>query len=181
MKKIFIGLLIVLFDIRITVAETHVIGLLPDFIGYIVIIFGVNQLLKLWKSQALRVARVLCYPMILFSAYSYLRDILGLEVDGFAILWALLCAVICSVITFMLTRSVRDVENQAGLELGSGRLTIRWLFSAIVEVVICFLLPYDLIYLICLFVQLVVNVIFLSAFYQSDQKYEWKGNSSDGS
>lgn len=171
MKKIFIGLLLVLFDFTLSF-DTHVLGLLPDFIGYLLIVLGLKELLQLWNSPAFTLARSLGIAATVLSAISYLWDLLGITFGWFSVGWGVLCTVLFLVISYQLVLGVQDIEAQSALNLESGKLRARWLPMAILQAAAWFTLWVELLYIVLLVLMLVFAVLFLIAFQRSMQQYE---------
>lgn len=75
MQKIFTGLLLVSFDFNLTLGSC-VIGLIPDFLGYIFIRKGVQEL----REESLCFARLDPWTlgMAVYSGILYLLDLFGI-------------------------------------------------------------------------------------------------------
>jgi len=75
--SIFLGIMF-LYDFPIPVGKDNVafmaLDIFPDFIGWILLFFGVSALAK--KAQGLDKVRLIPLPMILFSVLSLLKDTL---------------------------------------------------------------------------------------------------------
>ena len=160
MGKIFWGLLFLFLDIRL-----QGILITPDFVGYILIYFGVWELRQL---ETAKVVRLLCWAGLAVSGISWLTvwsaseelymavDLLSLGVQ----LWT----------TYELVVMVEELEQQREAVLGSDRLCQRWKVMA-VGLVSSLLLSrlHEWLAAAALVVGVAAAVIYVVAFYRSKQ------------
>lgn len=125
MTKIFIGVLFLFFHFRI-----NGIDLLPQFVGYLFIGFGFDELQKTDPAFAKR--SKLFY---LFSAIQVLGDIVVTIYTDRTVLVSLLIVATCMIIytLYCIYQAVRDSERQVG-ELGAPHLKICWLLYTTIAV-----------------------------------------------
>ena len=76
MSKIFVGLLLVFLDINFTF-NTTTIGLLPDFIGYFILIGGLAEMAAV--NSHFGKARPFAIAMAIYTLILYILDLIGLS------------------------------------------------------------------------------------------------------
>ena len=74
MSKIFVGLLLVFLDINFTF-NTTTIGLLPDFIGYFILIGGLAEMAAV--NSHFGKARPFAIAMAIYTLILYILDLIG--------------------------------------------------------------------------------------------------------
>ena len=120
MQKIFTGLLLVSFDFNLTLGSC-VIGLIPDFLGYIFIRKGVQEL----REESLCFARLDPWTlgMAVYSGILYLLDLfgIGLRPGFFSYLMGAASLAASLYISYFIVRGVQDMEQNLG---GSCRLNL---------------------------------------------------------
>lgn len=128
MKKIFIGLIFVLFDFTLTLNGFGV-GLLPDFVGYILLVLGFRELAAL--SVKFQRAKPFAILMVVYSVIDYVMKLLGLRLSGgfapmFGMLIGLLTLVLMLYIIYLITLAVADMEDVMGRNLEAAALRTGW-------------------------------------------------------
>ncbi|MDD3141819.1 MAG: hypothetical protein PHX08_23030 [Lachnospiraceae bacterium] len=77
MKNIFIGFILIFIDFNLNLGNSN-IGLIPDFVGYIVMINGLDEMAE--KSPMFMQAKAYATGMAVFTAILYLFDVVGFSV-----------------------------------------------------------------------------------------------------
>ena len=96
MKKIFAGLIFILFNVHVTLGG-YMIGLLPDFVGYLLVAAGLKEV---WQEEGVFENLVpLALELAVFTGVIYLIRLLPLAI-GYAVcnVGALLIALTGSVL-----------------------------------------------------------------------------------
>lgn len=144
--KLFLGLIFILLDFQIT-AGTAVIGLLPDFIGYFLVMKALEEKDDAWRHLAFGLALA---TVVLFAAD--LVDKPAMAQVGF---W---CAAFAAeaVMLLLMHHVVRDEKR------------LRELFPVLAGMrIICYALSWiPLVGTVCTVANAVVSVCFLAAAYQ---------------
>ena len=163
MGKICWGLLFLFLDVRV-----QGVLLTPDFVGYILIYFGVRELRQLETVKAIRLS---CLAGLVVSGISWLTvwsasqelymavDLLSLGVQ----LWT----------TYLLVILVEELERQRAAGFDSERLCRRWKAMA-VGLLSSLLLSrlHEWLALAALIVGLAAAIIYVTAFYRSKKLLE---------
>lgn len=78
MENIFIGMLLVFLDFTIKLDSNRIIiGLIPDFIGYILMMKGLKELIA--TSEEFEKAKQLAYGMAIYTGVLYAMDLFGIS------------------------------------------------------------------------------------------------------
>lgn len=172
MKKIFYGMLFVFFNFTINFGDS-IIGLIPDFIGYILMMIGCNEL-KETSGCFVKVKPVLI-GMTILSVIFYILDFLGLGTINSAVLLLLIngIAVFGSLYsTYMITCGVVDMEKIQHLELAADKLMYKWKVKAMFMILGYLVIFIPIASLICMLVSFIFSIIYLFDFNHSKNCYE---------
>ncbi len=142
-NNIFYGLLFVFLDLEVPFGNWKV-GLIPDFIGYILIFAGLAELAA-GKDRFSRM-RPPAAAMAVYTGILYGIDLLGFSyyfdpIVPFAL--GLVSALGALYISYNIVRGVKDLEASLEQSLGSRPLFTVWIVLAAVSLAVCalFLLP----------------------------------------
>ena len=110
MSKIFVGLLLVFLDINFTF-NTTTIGLLPDFIGYFILIGGLAEMAAV--NSHFGKARPFAIAMAIYTLILYILDLIGLSAAlGYAAtILGLLSTLISLYISYHIVQGVLELES----------------------------------------------------------------------
>jgi hypothetical protein len=175
LKNIFIGMLFVFLDFNIH-AGASTIELIPDFVGYIIMLQGIKELLE--ESNWFQKITSFTIGMAIYSAVIYMLDLLGVSAS-FSTGLESVFFVILSIITFVLIlyinygiiMGVRDMEIKHKWELGSEILHSAWRVLAMLSVLsyLLIVIPYfNFFGIIAIFV---AHIYYLYCFNKSKNMY----------
>ena len=172
MNKLFWGLLLVYLDIHITFADTVVIGLLPDFVGYMLIMQGCDSLLE--QGPHFFRGKAVAFAMVIYSVIDYVMDLLNLSgaYSLFQILWGLAGLVGALAVSWQLFRGVQALEKTCGKDLQGEKLHGFWLVMAVFDVLawLCAWIP--VVNTVAALAMLAVSICFIVLFYQAKKLWE---------
>lgn len=133
MGKILAGLLFILVDFNIT-GGTSSIDILPDFVGYILIIYGLRTLID--KSIHFKKAHSFSIGMAIYMGIMFLSDVAGITYQlGFlAYLLSLITLIISLFITYKIVMGVREIETFRGFDLRGVSLKTCWNVMAVFQI-----------------------------------------------
>jgi len=179
MKKIFIGLLLVFLDFNLTL-NNSVIGLIPDFVGYIVMIKGLEEMTE--ESPLFPKVRPFAIGMAVYTGILYALDLFGIAVsdDVLSFLLAVVSMAVSLYISYNLVMGVRDMEDRYATGLNGEQLKSRWMIVAVFSIagLVALLVPTTL-SIILLIGMLIVYILFLVAFSRSKNLYEAMKDAGD--
>ncbi|MBE5927274.1 MAG: hypothetical protein E7270_09965 [Lachnospiraceae bacterium] len=131
MLRIIIGLLLILFELNLG-AGSYRIGLIPDFIGYVFLFFGMKA--EQEKCLTYKKDKLYMIPFCLFSYAIYMGDLYGI-IEGLVIPVVnidvrLLCTFISMLLgiytTYSIYKGVKTVEESFSVELKTKRIMYIW-------------------------------------------------------
>ncbi len=178
MKKIFIGSIFVFLSLNISLGRGS-LGLAPDFVGYILLLLGTNELMR--KEQGafpvLRSVDILLKVLIVASAVDYVLDLFGValvasSVEG--VVWKALLAAGDCYCWKKLIGSVGKLEEEYGKDLNTLRLTTAWwiyTISAVLTIVAIFVTNAT-IYCIIIGLAITAPLYFLAQTYKLYKVYQ---------
>lgn len=135
MSNIFWGFLLTFLDFNFT-ADTVIIGLLPDFIGYFLIAKGLSSLGN--RSQFFTKAQPLANGMIVYSAILYVLDLFGIS-GSLGLLGAILGVISTIVglcISYYIIQGILDLERFYSVDLNGQTLYSIWRPLAVFELLV---------------------------------------------
>lgn len=171
MKKIFWGLIFIFFNYSINISNMN-LGLIPDFIGYLLMLSGIKELIS--ESEYFSKVRPVLMGMTILSLIFYVFDLLGMGVTTSAVLVILIniIAVVGSLYSsYMITCGVVDMEKNQHLELAADKLMYKWKVKAMFLILGYLVIFIPIASLICMLVSLIFSIIYLFDFNQSKNCY----------
>ncbi len=175
MSNIFFGFLLIFFDFNFTINEIFIIGLIPDFAGYILMVKGLDTLAH--ESFHFERIRPFAVGMGIYSGIIYAFDLFGLssQISFFGSVLGIVSAVISIYITYVIILGIREIEDNNTVDLKSKSLMTCLAIMAIFQVVVLFFsfipISYGISIAFIIF-SLLVNIVFLVCFNTSKNLYE---------
>lgn len=165
MKNLFIGLLLVYLEFNINLG-TSTIGLFPDFIGYIFIIKGLNELADI--SNRFYKIKTISKIMAIYSSLLYAANLVGFSAANTWISFILsIAGLIASLyISFNIVMGVKDIERIHDCKLNSETLFSCWKLIAAFS----FLAYIAIIFPVLAIIALILDVVFIICFLVSFNK-----------
>lgn len=134
MSGFFWGFLLVFLDFSLNL-HGHEIGLLPDFVGFLLIFRSANRMsgYSVRFSQLTRLSRA----MLAFSAFLYVLDLLGssAKLGMLGHVLALGCSVGGLFAAFLFTQALFDLQALRSIELHARALHSAWSLLAVCQMV----------------------------------------------
>ena len=170
MQKLFIGLLLTMLDFYTNVGDAT-IGMLPDFIGFLFLYKGLQEMAK--ESEYFQKVINWALGMAIFSGVLYVMDLLALSAQLAFVSWLLSVAGL-GVFCWMLLQivcGIREIELFKSVDLKSHRMKTLWQVwigvAAIAE--LCSWIP--AVGMVGAIANILVSVCFLFAFRQAQNQY----------
>ena len=172
MRNIFIGLLFIFIDFHIDLGAAR-IGLIPDFVGYIFMIKGLDELAS--QSGWFTKARPFATGMLAYTAILYAMDLFGIWLSlgaALSIVVGLISIIISLYVSYCIVMGVSEMEKTLVRDLNAGGLYKMWTFLAIFSIipVVIFFIP--VLGVISIIVSLIAAICFLVSFSKSKNMYE---------
>lgn len=133
MKKLFWGFFFICLNFNLTF-NGHQLNILPDFVGYILLIRGMGELAA--ESAFFERARPFAAGMAVYAAILWIGALLGVTSDGWiASLLELATTVLALYISWLLIRGVLEMEERKAADWGGKPLLGRWKLLLCVQIV----------------------------------------------
>lgn len=170
MQNIFTGFLLVFINFDLNFGNMK-IGLVPDFLGYIFMIKGLDEMAR--ESLLFSKARPYANFMIYYTGIMYILDFFGLSASYETIVYILsvLSAVISLYISYNIMMGVLDIEKNYNIFLDGHELKNAWVLKAVFSVLLYFLKNVEGPAVIIIFMSFIAAVYFLVVFYNSKKLY----------
>ena len=165
MNKVFYGFLFIFLDINLRF-NAHSLNLLPDWVGYLLLIYGFNELRV--QSDCFVKAKPLSVAMAIYTGVLWLLDIFAVNVEyGGFIGWAvaLVPVIVSFYISYLVVRGIGDIEANRAIDLQYERLMKVWMIHAaatIATYILILIPPLAIISLIVSFVSALVFLVFFN-------------------
>lgn len=171
MHRLFWGVFFVLLNVKIQVG-TASIGLLPDFIGYFLLLKVMEALAG--ENQFFDRGRHVAFGLLIVSVILYAADLLNPDSMIRVWLWLLQLAALIGllVLLWMMIRGLGRMANDYRLDLRVERLQAMWMALAVLEPVCHGLRWVPLVGTVCQVASLVTGVCFLIALYGTRKQFD---------
>ena len=170
MKNIFIGFILIFLDFSLNIGNSK-IGLIPDFVGYIVMISGLEEMAR--ESTLFKKVKPYAAGMAVYTGVLYLLDLVGASVSLGALtyLLAFTSTAVSLYISYNIVMGVIDMEGKYNTPLNGDSLKSTWTLLAVFDVLtfVAWLIPP--VAIICIIVYFIIAICFLFAFNNSKNLY----------
>ena len=161
-NRIFIGMIFLFLDFNLDFNGSR-IGLLPDFIGYIFILRGLNELAGFSSCFVKVMPHV--KVMAVYAAVIYAMSLFGVYIDAsLGLLLGFVTMLLALFISYNIVMGVKDIEADSGQSLNSGQLYSAWRLLAIFQVLTFVLLYIQTLTTLCILAVLIAQIYYLYVF-----------------
>ncbi len=170
MKNIFIGFLLIFLDFNLNLGNSQ-IGLIPDFIGYIVMINGLSEVAS--ESQLFMKVKPYATGMAIYSSVLYLMDLFGISASlgALSYFFAITSTFISLYISYYIVMGVKETEGKYNILLNGDKLKSTWTLLAVFNAVTFVALLIPAVAIVCIVVSFIVAICFLVDFNKSKNLY----------
>lgn len=170
MRNIFSGFILIFLDFNLNLGNST-IGLIPDFIGYFVMIGGLDQMVG--ESTIFTKVRPFVVGMAVYTGILYFLDLFGISMSLGVLTYvlALTSMAISLYISYNIVMGVIDMEGKYNRPLNGDSLKSTWTLMAVLNVLTFVSLLIPLIAIISIIASLIVAIFFLLAFNNSKNLY----------
>lgn len=172
MGNLFLGFFFILLNFNITL-NSNVIGLLPDFIGFLLIASGLKELQN-YSTNFVKI-QPLVSVMALLKVVTYVMDLLGIsaQIQMILIPVGIVFLVIYLYIEYTIICGIQDMEQSLGIDLEVKTLFSVWkivAFCGVVANIVWIIFP--TVAIIFLIISAIANIMFLVSLHNSKKLYE---------
>jgi len=172
MGNLFWGFVFILLDFNITV-NNSVIGLIPDFIGFILIFRGLNEL-RNFSTKFTKIQPFVSL-MIFLKMIAYVMDFFGIsaQIQTILIPVGIVFLVMYLYIEYTIICGIQDMEQSLGADL-----EVKMLFSVWKIVAFCCILANiawiisSAVAFVFIIISIIANIMFLVSLHNSKKLYE---------
>ncbi|NCB52830.1 MAG: hypothetical protein EOM54_13295 [Clostridia bacterium] len=170
MKNIFIGFVLIFLDFNLNLGNAQ-IGLIPDFIGYAVMINGLVEMGA--ESELFLKVKPYATGMTIYTGILYFMDFVGASASlgALAYLLAIASTAISLYISYNIVMGVKEIEEKRGSPLNADSLKSTWKILAVFNVAAFVSLLIPVLAIICIIVAFIAAICFLVAFSKSKNLY----------
>lgn len=170
MGRILAGLLLVFLDFHLDLNGSR-IGLIPDFIGYIVMGKGLLEMAA--ESYFFHKVKPFATGMAIYTAILYGMDLFGITVhlQGLSILLGIVSTIVSLYMTYNIVMGVKDMETQYRAQLNGASLKTAFTVLFVFSVLSYLLLIYPPLSILSMVGAFIVYIIFLVSFNRSKNLY----------
>lgn len=170
MDRLFLGLLFVFLNFNINIGNST-IGLLPDFVGYILILKGLKEMQG--ASRYFEKAEPWAMVLAVYTGVLYGMDLFALSVRMRLLGWCLgLLALMASlIVSYWIVCGVQEMEMIRFWDLQGQKLKSMWTYMAILDGIcyVCGWIP--VVGTMGAIAAFIMGICFLVAFYKSKTLY----------
>ena len=170
MQSIFYGMLLSFFDLNFSIGDSK-IGLIPDFLGYILMLKGVRELAI--ESDHFTKVKSYIKLMVVYTLYLYTMGLLGISGqinEIFNIMLAITFAIISLYITYNIVMGIADIEERYKYNLKSEMLYSLWKAHAIFTI-LTYIAAFIPVLVFIIIIGFIVNIYFIVQFHNSKNLY----------
>jgi len=179
MNLIIWGLVCIFLDVNLPVGPVT-IDIIPDFIGFILIAYGMRQYAS--QLEYYRKIRPFVWGAAAVSATVYIANIFGvIPLNTMpAVVITVILMVLYLITTYYIYRGIRELEQAQGRVLGAENLRRIWIIMAAAEALtlVCYYLP--ALILMQMIVSFAANVAFLVQIIRTQKLIEPQTAASAG-
>lgn len=170
MRNIMIGFLLVFLDFNLNINASK-IGLLPDFIGYI--IMGKGLLEMAGDSSLFMKAKPFVSAMAVYSGILYFMDLFGMSVSlgGLSYILSIISVFASLYISYQIVMGVVEMEAKYNINLNAANLRSTWIIFACFNVMTPLSILVPLITLVFIIISFILAICFLISFNRSKNLY----------
>ena len=171
MRNIFIGFLLIFLDFNLNLGSST-IGLIPDFVGYIILVKGLDELAA--EGPSFTRIRPFAVGMGVYCGILYALDVFGLtaSLGWIGVILGIAGLILSLYISHTVIEGVRETETKHDADLGSGRLKSTWTVMAVFQAACYAAMLLPALAIICIIVSLIAGIVFLVAMNDTKKRYE---------
>ncbi len=171
MSYLFFGYLLIYLDFSFHIGS-HVIGLLPDFVGFILLTVALKNLSG--ESARFDSVRPFAIGMAVLTGATYVLNLIGVfdSRSWISVGISLAATVLTQFVTYMVILGIRETEEKRDAYLNADMLKKTWIPMAVMAAVSYVGLLSGILTVVCSVVSAVLAVVFLFQLYKTKKLYD---------
>lgn len=173
MNKLMIGTLFLLVNLSLQSEGGNAFDLAPDFVGYLLMIFGAKEV-NHWSKNFRKLEKTALFFAI-YAGVNWLRDALNVTAGGFSfmgIVLGIMAVVIRMISLRWIINGFFAVEAQTDFELKTSTMSNLWYALAVISVVNTFVGIVPVVREISGVATVLLAVLFMAAFFRTKCYYD---------
>lgn len=170
MSNLFYGFLLVFLNFNLTF-DSIVINLLPDFLGYYLIMKGLKEL----TSESDHFMKVIPFAqgMMVYSTIRYILDVVGISsrLGWINVGLSIIVTIFLLYIVYEIIQGILELERKMMTNLNGATLLLEWKIIAVLDIINYLVMFLPLISVLFIFVVAVITILFLVRFHSTKQNY----------
>ena len=164
MNKLFWGFFFLSLDFSFNFNGAS-LGLLPDWVGFILLYLGCGELLG--ESELFQKPRPFCVGLGIYTGVLWLMSLFGIGADLGILSWLLGLVSVCLnlYVTMLIVDAIANVEMRRNYDLCAAYLKKVWKVWAVCAVAAQLLVILPVLALICILVAAITGIVFLVAIH----------------
>ncbi len=166
---IFIGLVFIILNFNLNFNEVT-IGLIPNFVGYILIIKGIKEVQNFeeYFKKAIPVSVI----MAVYSFVVWVMNILAVETSEVVMLMVgIFTSILALYVKWVIIKGIALIEDKEKYDLYSDKLKILWFIMVVVDLFFYLSMYAIILEFIYIIVSFVVTLLFLFSFNKTRKQY----------
>lgn len=166
---IFIGLVFVILNFNLNFNEVT-IGLIPNFVGYILIIKGIKEVQNFeeYFKKAIPVSVI----MAVYSFVVWVMNILAVETSEVVMLMVgIFTSILALYVKWVIIKGIALIEDKEKYDLYSDKLKVLWFIMVVIDLFFYLSMYAIILEFIYIIVSFVVTLLFLFSFNKTRKQY----------
>ena len=158
MLLFFIGFLFIFLDFPVTIGQAT-INFIPDFVGYIFLLFGCHTIGK--ESNHFIPVRIVSFILALWGVANFVLSLIAFEFNTYVnMIVNIVVALGALYLTYEFTEGVKEYELAIGKPIGAAQLSSAWILLCMGNLIFYFSFFFEALTLICILLQLLSLIWF---------------------
>ncbi len=144
----FFGFLFVFLDFNYAIGGATV-NLIPDFIGYILVILGCRSIGR--QSNHFILVRIVALLLMAWSAVAFVMGLVSFEMHYIVRIIVDIVVMLCALyMTYELTEGIKTYERSLSRPIGAAQLSSAWVLLCMGNLIYYFTFFFESLYLVCI-------------------------------
>ena len=168
MNKLLIGALLLVVNLNLTSQGGNVFDLTPDFLGYLMMVWGAKEV-NHWSKNFRKLEKT-ALIFAIYAGVSWLQDALNVTRGGFSfvgIVLGIMSVVIRMISLRWIIKGLFAVEEQTNFELKTSVMNVLWIGLTVLSVLNSLVGLVPVVREICGIATLLLAVCFMAAFFRT--------------
>lgn len=170
MDKLFWGFFLLFLNFNLNF-NGAVLELLPDWLGYVLLLLACRELLA--ESELFQKPQPFCIGLAIYDGFWWLLDLLGITANQGILSWilGLVSSCLSLYVSMLIIDAITNMEMRRNYDLSSAYLRKVWKVVAVSTVAANVLVIVPVVAVVCILVAAVAGIVFLVAVHRTRKAY----------